>query len=259
MKKLLIGVAIVAVLVAVVLVVVFQMTSGIVDVADNFFAAAADQDYETAYTFLSSDFKTATTMDELKQFLAQSAVGDYSKGHWSSRSVSGGQGELEGEIETRDGGSVPIKVTLVKEEGNWKILTIQKDPAGLIESESSGTAIPDQQRLTTLTDESMHDFALAVNERDFGAFHNNISALWKSQISKDELYDVFKSFSEREVDLTVLEGMTPVFSDEPYIDDNGVLRLVGYYPTQPSVTNFRLSYLYEHPEWKLAGINVRLE
>ncbi len=42
MKKLLIGVAIAAVIVAVVLVVVFQMTSGIVDVADSFFAAAAE-------------------------------------------------------------------------------------------------------------------------------------------------------------------------------------------------------------------------
>lgn len=259
MKKLLIGVSVVAVLVAVILVVVFQMTSGIVDVADNFFAAAAEQDYETAYTFLSSDFKAATSMDELERFLAQSAVGDYIKGHWNSRSVSGGQGELEGEIETGDGGSVPIKLTLVKEEGKWKILSIQKSSAGLIESENGGATIPDQRRLTMLTDESMHDFALAVNAGDFGGFHSNISALWRSQISKEELFDIFKSFSEQEVDLTVLEGITPVFSEEPYIDDNGVLRLVGYYPTQPSVTNFRLSYLYEHPEWKLAGINVRLE
>lgn len=259
MKKVLIGLAILAVIVVVIIVIVFRMTSGIVDVTDKFFAAVAEGDYETAHAYLSEDFKAATSMDELKQFLDQSAIGEYSQGHWSSRSISGGQGELEGEIETRDGGSIPIKLAFVKEDGDWKILSIQKDAAGLIETGTGGTTVPDQESLTAMTDEAMHDFALAVNARDFGAFHAKLSTLWKSQITKEELYDIFKGFSEQEIDLTILEGMTPVFSEEPAIDDKSVLRVTGYYPTQPSLTHFRLSYLYEHPAWKLAGINVRLE
>lgn len=259
MKKLLIGIAIIAVIVAAILVIVFRLTSGIVEVADEFFTAASEQDYETAYTFLSEDFKAATSLDEFKQFLAQSAIGDYSEGHWSSRSISGSQGELEGEIETSSGGSVPVKLAFVKEESGWKIHSIRKNPAGLIDTETDGATIPDQQSLIALTDESMHDFALAVNAGDFGDFHSNISALWKSQITKEGLYDIFEAFSDQGVDLTILEGMTPVFSEQPLIDDNGILRLAGYYPTQPSLTSFRLSYIYEHPEWKLFGINVKLE
>jgi hypothetical protein len=32
----------------------------------------------------------------------------------------------------------------------------------------------------------------------------------------------------------------------------------GYYPTQPLKVNFKLKYIYEHPAWKLFGINVNV-
>ncbi|MCX7974949.1 MAG: hypothetical protein N3B16_10710 [Candidatus Aminicenantes bacterium] len=47
-----------------------------------------------------------------------------------------------------------------------------------------------------------------------------------------------------------------MLSEPPVIDNSGVLRLRGYYATQPYKVNFDLGYLYEHPKWKLVATNI---
>jgi len=76
-------------------------------------------------------------------------------------------------------------------------------------------------------------------------------------MSVDEFKNAFISFIEQDIDLTTLKDMEPVISDAPRIDpETGALLVKGYYSSQPSVTNFDLKYIYEHPNWKLAAINV---
>lgn len=73
MKKLLIALAILVVIVAGVLIVVFQMTAGITETADGFFSALQENDISELYDkYLSEGFRTETTLDELKIFLKQS-------------------------------------------------------------------------------------------------------------------------------------------------------------------------------------------
>jgi hypothetical protein len=41
--------------------------------------------------------------------------------NWSSRSFSGGQATLTGEVKLRSGAALPMRASLVKEGGTWKV------------------------------------------------------------------------------------------------------------------------------------------
>ena len=105
MKKFLIGLGILAVIIIIALIVVFRLTSGIVDVADKFFDAVQAKEFSEAYTHVAKDFQAATSLEQLKTFLEQSALVNYSEASWSSREITTSQGKLEGTIKTADGGS----------------------------------------------------------------------------------------------------------------------------------------------------------
>ena len=126
-------------------------------------------------------------------------------------------------------------------------------------AEGKSKEMPSEDQLNQLVNATMLDFALAIKARDFTGFYNNIAKFWQTQTTKEELYTTFKTFSDQNIDLTVLQGMEPTFTQDPYLDKNEWLILQGYYPTQPSVVYFTLKYLYEDPRWKLIGIDVNVK
>jgi hypothetical protein len=258
MKKLLIVLVVLVALLAIILASVFYLTAGVTDTADGFFSAIEEKDIEGAYNrFASEEFRASTSLEEFRAFLEQSALANYSGATWTSRSVSGQEGELQGSVKTRDGGTVPITITLVKEAGEWRILSIHKASAGLVD-EQAGKTVPPVEDLRRLTNESMMALAMALNARDFGDFYNRASVYWQSQTNVEELMGAFKSFIDQNIDLTVIDGMEPVFDEVPVINDDDLLILKGYYATRPSATHFELKHIYEHPDWKLFGINVSI-
>jgi len=255
-KKILIGVAAVVVIIVVTLLIVGKLTSGMTSTADSFFAAVAAGDRAAAAACLSEDFKASTSMDALWGFLEQSALVDYESASWGSREISGGQGQLEGSISTEGGGSVPVTIHFVKEADQWSIQRIEKAGAGISQAPET-LSIPEDAALAKMVSGSMGALARAINAADFGPFHAGVSELRKSQISAGELQSAFQAFIDQGIDLTALDGMEPVLSERPALDpETNVLGLKGYFASSPSVTNFEFDYIYEHPNWKLLGVNV---
>jgi len=258
MKKFLIVLSVIIVFVGVIVAGVFYLTSGITRTADEFFNSVKKNDMQAAYTYLSEGFRASTPQERLETFLRSNALNNYKSASWSNRSITWKTGKVEGTIETADGGTIPIKIEFVKETGGWKILSIQKEMAGLNPQEAKKT-VPDDDTLRRMTDTTVREFALAVNKKDFTDFYNSLSELWKSQITPEKLKDLFKVFIDNNVDLTIVKQHKPVFSKVPEISKDGTLELEGYYPTKPSATYFKLTFLYEHPAWKLAGIRVTVQ
>lgn len=258
MKKVLTVLLVLLVLAVVGIALVFRVTSGMVRTADSFFRAVEQKDIAKTKPFLAEGFLADTSMGELDLFLKQTALADYQKAHWGDRSVSSkGVGELEGSVETRTGGMVPIKVYFVKEKGNWKILNIQKTKAGIDSAKGAEKTPPDDQ-LKKMVDDSIHSLGTAINSRDFGEFHGKVARLWQAQTTKEDLLKAFQAFVDKKIDLAVLDQLEPVFSEVPKIDDEGMLLVQGYYPSQP-VVYFKTTYVYEHPQWLLGGINVQVK
>ena len=259
MKKFLIILFILAVLAILIVAAVFLLTAGVTGTADDFFQTVKSGDLKAASYFLSEEFKAATSQEEFEAFMKGTALSDYESATWSSREISGNTAQVEGSVKTEGGGTIPILIKFVKENGKWKILAMEKSAAGLEEKPASAKTIPEDGELRRMTDVALRDFARAVNQADFTDFHGTLSELWKNQITPERLLEIFHTFVDQEADLTVLSQFEPVFSEAPVIDDNDLLVLTGYYPTQPSICHFTLKYTYEHPRWMLAGIHINLK
>ena len=234
---------------------VWRLTAGLATTADEFFLALKAQDFEKARTYLAEDFRAATSEQELQDFVARSALSNYASASWSSRSIENSTGTLEGVVETASGGSIPMSISLVREQGEWKIYTLRKLDAG-IQSLQAGAmpSVADQVRLVRAT---THDFADAVARKDFTAFHGKAAIMWQKQITPEELMKAMQSFVDSGADFRPLDGMQPTIKSAS-VDAEGAVIIEGSYPTTPNEFTFRNRYLFEAIDWKLIGINSKI-
>lgn len=126
-------------------------------------------------------------------------------------------------------------------------------------SGASGTArvlSRDEQRV--LAESTMHAFGLAVDTKDFTAFHERLAPEARQRISVDKLKETFKGFMDRHINLLALDGAAPKFTRAPAINKNGVLLLKGFYPAGLFRVFFEFGYEYDRASWKLVALNVHI-
>jgi hypothetical protein len=154
--------------------------------------------------------------------------------------------------------SVPFELKYMFEDPEWKLFGIDLNAMPLADSRAEAEAAREETDFEELANRSMMEFAVAVKAEDFSAFYDGIARMWREQTTKDELTEIFQEFIDKQIDLTVIASFEPSFDSEPNVDENGVLRLEGTYPTQPSVVYFKLSFVFEAGAWRLIGINVQV-
>lgn len=257
MKKLLKIVLGLVIVIAIAVGAVFYFTSDMVSVAEDFFSAVKSGEMPRAYSYLSEDFKANTSEKALAAFLSKNGLTGFKKASWGERSISGSRGQLTGSITTESGGVVPIKMSLVKGETGWKIYSIEKPAAGVQEA-AAPRQLPSEDEQIKLVAGAMQVFARAVNEKSMARFHAYCSNLMQKQLSIAKLDESFGVFYTSGLDLTVLEGMSPVFDEKSAINEDGVLIIKGQYPTKPSRVFFEQKYIYEGLGWKLLGFNINV-
>lgn len=255
-----IGIAVLSIvaIICTIVAIVFSITSGMTETADGFFSSVKKQDFTKARTYLAEEFRANTDEQALKAYLSKSAVLNFKEASWSSRSINGGRGELDGSISTDSGGNIPIKLTFVKEGETWKIYTLQKPSAGL-QSDTSGASIPSKDEQIALVKKSWHDFAVSVNAKSMAHFHSTVSGAWKSQFTVQKFDETFGRVFDAGLDLTVLDPLAPVFDGEPTIDENGILLIKGHYATTPKQIHFEQKFVYEGLSWKLFGFKFNTQ
>ena len=234
---------------------VFYFTADMTGAADDFFTAVKNKNMDKAYTYLSEDFRSAITQEDLQQYLEKNSLSKFSEASWDSRSINGGRGKLTGSITTDSGGVVPITLSFVKAENGWKIYSLQKPSSG-VQQESSTREMPSEQDLVKMVNQSMGAFGESVNNKSMGKFHGYISNLWQQQYSVEKLEAAYGPFYQSGLDLTLLKNFSPSFDSQPSIDQNGVLLIVGNYPTKPTQVLFEHKYIYEGLSWKLLGFKI---
>jgi len=121
--KIIIGLAVIAI---VVVVIAFSATSGVVKAVEKHLALLKEGDVAGAYELTSGEFKNATSLAEFEAFVAQYPALSNNKSHsFTERSVENNMGTVRGSLTAEDGTVTPIKYTLVKERGEWRILSIE--------------------------------------------------------------------------------------------------------------------------------------
>jgi hypothetical protein len=87
--------------------------------------------------------------------------------------------------------------------------------------------------------------------RDIGspAFQNNTAA---------QLGDIFASQRRDKLDLSGVAVLEPQLTLLPEIEPNGMLRMMGFFPSVPAQVKFELLYAAVGGQWRLYGLSVAL-
>jgi hypothetical protein len=92
------------------------------------------------------------------------------------------------------------------------------------------------------------------------SFYDNISPFWQIRTSTKDLDKTFIAFLKTDIDLTVLQNVTPLIDRTPIISPDGNLYLRGHYNTKPSVLYFKQTYRKEQDgTWKLVEFFIELK
>ncbi|MEX1258037.1 MAG: hypothetical protein WEG36_10495 [Gemmatimonadota bacterium] len=265
MKKILKVVGIVAVAFAAlgagIFALVFALTGGAVDASEEFLAPIGEERFEEAYSSAAVALRSQPDLLRFEEVVRTIGLTGYQSVSWSYREIANNQASLEGSVTTVDGGTIPLSMRLVNEEGEWRVLGFETEFAGASITRASGDrgVVPNDDDTGRLVFQSMLSFSGALQRRDFAPFHGTISQLWQAQITPQELLAAFQSLIDNGVDLSNLRGLAPLFDQPPYIDGDNVLNASGYYDSEPYRVDFEVRYLYESPSWKLLGISVFAE
>lgn len=225
-------------------------TSDLSDVANNFFTAIKNGNYQKAEEYVSRDFKESTPTIALKRALPYEKFKNYSGCSFSKRVKNAdGTAELEGKVEFSDGSAIRVKISLVKENDQWKINHIVLPQTGIKQSND------DYNKLVHTTMVALVDGIVRNNYSDF---YSLTSDNFRKQVPESKLSTIFSRFSSAPIDWENVQNMTPVIREKKRLN-NGVLRIDGYYPTSPKHLGFRFEYSEGGSGWKVEGVFLRFE
>jgi hypothetical protein len=257
-KGCLIAIAAALGLIIILVVLAFTLTRGAVKSAENFLGWIGSGKIPAAYESASATLKSQQSLGSFTQNVKGLGLTDYASASWSSRETKNDRAHLEGSVKTRAGGKIPLNMDLVNESGSWKVIYLAAPQSG-VAAEQTGKQLPTDEKSKALVLESLLDFNKAIQDKNFDDFHTTISRAWQEQITPEKLKEVFQSFMAKNLDISAIKRVDPILTDPPEINSDGLLILKGYYPTRPFKVNFQLKYIYEHPAWKLFGINVNVK
>jgi hypothetical protein len=237
---------------------VFGMTSGVVKASDEFLALLGGGKITEAWQSTSPSFRAQQTQEAFGKTVKDLGLTEFASSSWSSRGFTNDQGYVEGTVTTKSRGSIPLRMDLMKESGTWRVYSLSAPRAGAAE-EKGGRAVPSDTELKALVLDSLMAFNKGLQAKSFVEFHKGISIVWQKQITAEQLLEAFRTFVENELNLSFIEGLTPTFDSPAAFNSDGVLVVVGTYPSEPKKVHFTLKYLAENFGWKLIGINVEIK
>lgn len=234
----------------------YSVAKGVFQGADDFLALVGQGQFEQAYQEAAAGLRNAESLESFTEGMKKMGLDGYTSSNWSGFQVENNRAVIEGTVTTKTG-SIPLKVTLVNENDKWRVLRIDATTGGTSQRRDRPN-LPGDAELRRLVQDTTRDFVQAVREESFVEFYEKISDLWKAQTNAGELEKTFKDFFPLKDRIPDWESVEPVFDTPPRLDENNALKLKGYFAARNGKLEFDLSYIYEHPKWKLSGVTMKI-
>lgn len=151
-RKILKWFGIIASVILLIIALAFWATSGLLTPVENQIYAIKRGDLNDAYAFTSKQFQQNTSFNQFQQFVNANPVLKNNKSmSFNERTIDTGIGTLSGRLTAFDGTITPVQYKLVKENDDWKILSIEFMQAGIArEQDLQMAAQPTPALLTNL-------------------------------------------------------------------------------------------------------------
>lgn len=112
---------------------------------------------------------------------------------------------------------------------------------------------PELSMLVRTTIVALHHANVTAN---YSVLHDLGDRRFQATFSQVVLADMFREFRERGVNLAPAVLFDAQLDGEPRLTEDGLLRVVGHFPTAPQQIVFDLIYRSEDGMWRIDGINV---
>lgn len=104
--------------------IIFYFTSGLIKPIQNQLNAIGHDDMQMAYTYTSTAFQRAVSFERFKIMINHyPALKNNASFSWNKREFQNDKGFVTGILKSKDGVVLPIEYRLIKEDGQWKILS----------------------------------------------------------------------------------------------------------------------------------------
>lgn len=225
--------------------------------ADAFFTAVASGDLAHAHRYLSRKLTANTTVEELGSFMLHTGLANPGSRHWKDSQVDEKHGVLEGEVEV-DGQTLPVRLTLVKEDVHWKIDGLAR---GVRIAKPSGEYVlfaPTDSENARLAQATMEGFAAAVQRNDLAGYWASMANVFRHRYSVEQFEAAFGGFVRDGTNLSPAAKLAPRFTAPPTLEPDGELVLRGLFPTRPSEVVFEYRYVFQDGDWTNSGNTITL-
>ncbi|HXF54873.1 MAG TPA: hypothetical protein VNK52_12185 [Hyphomicrobiaceae bacterium] len=118
-------------------------------------------------------------------------------------------------------------------------------------------AVPDANKLAILIQTAVTALSQANVTGNYTVLHALAAPGFQKDNPPAKLAETFADLRAKGIDLTPIIIFSPILMREPAIDENGMLRLTGYYKTAPQRVYFDLLFQLVGEQWRLYGIAVR--
>jgi hypothetical protein len=144
-------------------------------------------------------------------------------------------------------------------DGRWQAVQAQHTPAKPARKQAAKpqanlpVSLPQALYLIRSTLLTLND---ANRSRNYTVLHDLSAPSFKQKNSAADLAQIFTNLRQRHFDLFAVALEAPKLSAPPHLENNGLLRLTGYFPTRPLQIDFDLLFQNVEHEWRLFGISV---
>jgi hypothetical protein len=119
--------------------------------------------------------------------------------------------------------------------------------------------VPSERALEALVKTSLLTFNDANVTGNYTVLHAKLSKPFRDQFPPEKLQETFKDFNKKHIDFDIIAALKPSYDPSPSIDGDGKLLVKGSFPTDPMRVYFDLDFIPSDGEWKLIGINVKVD
>jgi hypothetical protein len=118
------------------------------------------------------------------------------------------------------------------------------------------TPIPSPQEAAMIARNTLIALNQAILTQNFDVLHALSAPQMQKDVDAKKLGEAFAGFRERNIDLSPAAVFALSFAPQSGVDQQGLLRLVGFVPTQPLRITFNLAYARVDNRWRAVAINV---
>ena len=233
--------------------------------ANQFLSLLILDDVRAAYMESSAEFRTTQSEERFVAQIDRLGLADYELAPWVDRTLERqGHNRIKGKMLTNWAEDVDFSVEVVKEDGEWMVLSFNDKARELIGPGAWFRQTPDDEEVFELITDTMAGFIKAIENKSLRAFYDSASLAFRIEIPFSRFDQAFRHFIDEEIDISAVLDTKPVLDGPPLLGmvshgeaRNDTMVISGYYPVQPTPVPFKFTYFYKHPDWMLYRFLVK--